>query len=61
MKSAAPTAPRLSDTRRNAGTIARRSRQARRPAEAMAAGFDAASMARRCQALSKMTNLNNEC
>ena len=48
-KPAAPKAPRSSDTRRNAGAAARRSRQARHSAEAPAAGIDAASMARRCQ------------
>jgi hypothetical protein len=36
-------------TKKSAGTPRRRLRQARRPAEAMAAGIDAASMARRCQ------------
>ena len=40
-----------SNTRRNIGAVARRSRQARRPASAPAAGIDAASMARRCQNL----------
>ena len=51
---AAGAAP-ASVTRRSAGTGARRSRQARRPAKAMAAGIDAASMARRCQSLTKKT------
>ncbi|MFL6679986.1 MAG: hypothetical protein ACJ8IK_16740 [Burkholderiaceae bacterium] len=36
-------------TTKIAGKVTRRSRQARRPAKAMAAGIDAASMARRCQ------------
>ena len=45
----APKAPSSSNTRRNASELARRSRQARRPASAPAAGIDAASMARRCQ------------
>ena len=40
-------------TRRNAGNAIRGSRQARCPTQAMAAGIDAASMARRCQAPSK--------
>ena len=35
--------------RRSAGTAIRCSRQARRPADRLAAGIDAASMARRCQ------------
>jgi hypothetical protein len=48
-KPAAPKALRSSVTRRSAGRLARDSRQARRPAKAMAAGIDAASMARRCQ------------
>ena len=43
-----------SATRRNADTLARSSRQARRPVRAMAAGFVAASMARRCPPLLKM-------
>ena len=52
-KLAAPQAPRSSISKRNAGTAARRSRQARRPARATAAGIVAASMARRCQNPSK--------
>ena len=40
-------------TRRSVDTLARRSRQARCPARALAAGIDAASMARRCQNPSK--------
>jgi len=40
-------------SRRNVGAPIRRSRQARRPADAMAAGIDAASMARRCQSQAK--------
>ena len=47
--SAAPQAPRSSITRRNAGPAIRSSRQAQRPAKAIAAGIVAASMARRCQ------------
>ncbi|MEO5687563.1 MAG: hypothetical protein ABIR54_09385 [Burkholderiaceae bacterium] len=42
-------APRSSVAKWNAGTAARLSRQAHHPANAMAAGIDAASMARRCQ------------
>jgi hypothetical protein len=41
--------PASSNTKRNAGALARPSRQARRPANPPAAGIDAASMARRCQ------------
>ena len=48
-KHAAPQAPRSSITRRSDGIAARRSRQARCRARAMAAGIVAASMARRCQ------------
>jgi hypothetical protein len=50
---AAPKAPRSSLTRRNAGKLARSSRQARLPANTTAAGIVAASMARRCQTPSK--------
>ena len=46
---AAPKVPHSSVTRRSADTAIRRSRQARWPARAPAAGIDAASMARRCQ------------
>ena len=47
-RSAAGDAP-SSVTRRSAGTAIRRSRQARGPVSSLAAGIDAASMARQCQ------------
>ena len=57
-KPATPKASRSSVTRRRAGAMACDSRQARRPARALAAGIDAASMARRCQEpLQKMANV----
>jgi len=43
----------LSITKRSAGARARDSRHARRPAKALAAGIDAASMGRRCRGRSK--------
>ena len=47
--SAAAAGGRSSVTRRSAGRLARGSRQARRRVSRLAAGIDAASMARRCQ------------
>ena len=48
-KHAAPKASRSSNTRRSTDILARCSRQARRQVSELAAGIDAASMARRCQ------------
>jgi len=51
VKLGAPQALRSSITTRNAGFAIRGSRQARCPVISLAAGIDAASMARRCQSI----------